>query len=315
VPLAPVPVPGAVYQSGDPDLGGDLTGISWDTIPNRQATSAQQLAEQYNICARSTSLVDTAAGQILRATITPEQLKGPGSTRFQMDGCNASVILSRSPVLSVTGGQVAPAIPPLQWTPIPADMIVIDSPPLGLYGTGVPSDAGEYGQSVTVGGGYIPFWSGRNSCFLQLTYVNGWPHCSLTADSAAGATSVSVDDCTGWGPPAGSPAGAAGTVYDPGGSGYQESAAVLSASAASGPGTLTLATGLTWPHTAGIIFSALPGQLHWASILFGVSQALTRGATATTVQTISPSGAKTSDGAEGLHKHACGLVHAYKRIW
>ena len=315
-PLAALSDAHALHQSGHSDFGGNLTGISWQTIPNRQATPAEQLAEQYNICARATGFVDTAAGQILRATITTEQLKGPGTTRFQIDSIgNATLILARSPILSILGGQCAPAIPPLQWTTIPANMYVVDSPPLSAYATGLPADAGEFGQSVTLGGGYVSTWNGRGGYFLQTQYVNGWPHCSLTTASIAGATSIQVDDCTGWGPPAGATQGASGTVYDPGGGGQQETATVLTASAAQGPGTLTLATALTWPHSTGILYSALPEQLQWASILFGVAQALTRGATATTPQTISPAGVSTGSGADALMKAAKLMVRDFKRIW
>jgi hypothetical protein len=261
-------------------------------------------------------MVDTAANQILRATITTEQLKGPGTTRFQIDSIgNATLILSRSPILSVTGGQAAPAIPPLQWTSIPADMYVVDSPPLGMYGTSVPADAGEWGQSVTLGGGYVNTWAGRGGYFLQTTYVNGWPHCSLTAASDAGATTIEVDDCTGWGPPAGTTQGAAGVIYDPGGNGQQETATVTGASVDTGPGTLTITPALTWPHSQGIIFSGMPSTLYWATILFSVSQALTRGATATTPQTISPAGVSTGSGAEALAKCARQMVRDFRRVW
>ena len=261
-------------------------------------------------------MVDSAANQILRATVTTEQLKGPGTTRFQIDSIgNAAIILARSPILSILGGQCAPAIPPLQWTTIPANMYVVDSPPLSVYGTSVPADAGEWGQSVTLGGGYVSTWNGRGGYFLQTTYVNGWPHCSLTTASIAGATTIQVDDCTGWGPPAGSTQGAAGVIYDPGGGGQQETATVTLASATTGPGTLTITPALTWPHSQGIIFSGMASTLQWAAILFGVAQALTRGATATTPQTISPAGVSTGSGADALMKAAKLMVRDFKRIW
>ena len=261
-------------------------------------------------------MVDSAANQILRATVTTEQLKGPGTTRFQIDSIgNATLILSRSPILSILGGQCAPAIPPLQWTPIPANMYVVDSPPLSVYGTSVPADAGEWGQSVTLGGGYVSTWNGRGGYFLQTEYVNGWPHCSLTAASIAGATTIAVDDCTGWGPPAGGTQGAAGVIYDPEGGGYQETATVLTASAATGPGTLTITPALTWPHSRGIIFSGMPSTLQWAAILYAISQALTRGATATTVQTISPAGVSTGSGADAMAAAARKMVRDFRRIW
>ena len=260
-------------------------------------------------------MVDVAADQVLRATITTEQLKGPGDPRFEIDSIgNATILLSRSPILQILGGQVAPAIPPLEWTPIPANMFIVNSPPLGLFGSSIPGDAGEWGQIVTLGGGYVSTWGGRGSCFAQITYANGWPHTSLTAIGNPGDTTLAVDDVTGWAPPAGLTQGAAGVIYDPSVSSAQETAVVTSASAASGPGTLTIAAPLTWEHQQGIIFSALPPQAQWSAILFAVGQALTRGATATTVQTIGPSAARTTDDPYTLMKYAEEMVHFLRRI-
>ena len=256
-------------------------------------------------------MTDTAANQVLRATITTEQFKGPGSTRWQVgQSGNSTVLLARGPILSVQGGSVASASFPLQWSAIAANMFAINSPPLGIYGTSVPGDAGEFGQSITMGAQGL---GGRGGNFLQVQYVNGWPHCSLTAQANAAATTLAVDDCTGWAPPAGLSTGAVGVIYDP--SGGQETAVVTAASATQGPGTLTLSTGLGFTHQPGVIFSALPGQLQWAAIVFGISQALIRGATATTPQTISPSGVKTSDGADALSKCARAMVRDFRRIW
>lgn len=290
------------------------TGISWSSIPFRQASPGEQLAEQYNICQRSSNMVDTAANQVLRATITTEQFKGPGTTRWQLDGGgagNSTVLLARGPILEVLGGSIATAILPVQWTPIPASQFMINSPPLGIYGTSVPGDAGEFGQSVTVGAQGLG--RGRGGSFLQVQYKNGWPHCSLTQTANAGDTALHVDDVTGWAPPAGMSTGAAGVLYDS--LQGQETAVVTAASTSQGPGTLTLSTGLSFAHEPGVICSALPSQLSWACIVFAISQALIRGATATTPQTISPSGVKTSDGADALAKCARQMVRDFRRVW
>jgi hypothetical protein len=190
----------------------------------------------------------------------------------------------------------------------------VNSPPLGLYGTSVPGDAGEWGQLVTLGRGYVTSWTGRGSWFLQTTYANGWPHCSLTAAASAGDTVLQVDDCTGWAPPPGTWTGAAGVIYDPSPGSAQETATVTAASAQAGPGIVTVTPPLTWDHDAGIIFSAMPSQLHWAAILFSVGQALTRGATATSVQTIGPTGVKTSDDPHMMMAVAELMCHAFRRV-
>ena len=148
-----------------------------------------------------------------------------------------------------------------------------------------------------------------------MQYLNGWPHCSLTAPASAGDTTLVVDDCTGWAPQEFasnfSTDGAAGVIYDPG---VQETASVTAASVASGPGTLTITPALSYAHTQGTLYSALPDQLHWASILYGISQALTRGATATTPQTISPSGVSTGGGQDAMVKAAAAMVHPFRRV-
>lgn len=255
--------------------------------------------------------MDVAANQVLRATITTEQFVGPGTTRWKQDGWISILLLARGPILNVLGGQIAPRLPPLQFTTVPANQFYVNSPPLGIYGTSVPGDAGEFGQSVTMGGQLVT--GGRGSAVLQVQYANGWPHCSLTQAASAGDTALHVDDCTGFAPPAGLMTGAAGILYDM--TGGQETATVTAATVTQGPGVLTVTPALMDAHQAGVIFSAMPATLQWASILFGVAQALTRGATATTPQTLSPSGVKTGDGAMAIEKAACAMVRNFRRVW
>ena len=107
-----------------------------------------------------------------------------------------------------------------------------------------------------------------------------------------------MDDCTGWGPPgtnsaANSTYGATGVIYD---GASQETIQCTSASATAGPGTLSLASPLAYTHSAGVMVSALPADVIWASALFTGADALTRGATTTVVRNITghaggPSGA------------------------
>jgi hypothetical protein len=102
---------------------------------------------------------------------------------------------------------------------------------------------------------------------------------------------LTVDDITGWD-------GAAGNVYD---GSSQEFVSVTdvtpdTSGAISGPGTLTLSAPLVYGHDKGTIVSTLPASVMQAAIYLCVSQALTRGATATTVQSISggPTGGGTT---------------------
>ena len=152
---------------------------------------------------------------------------------------------------------------------------------------------------------------GRNGVLLRISYVNGWPHTSLTSDVAIGATSLPVDDCTGWAVTGEfGNTGAAGTIYD---SGQQESIKVSAASVTSGPGNLTVPA-LTFGHVAGTMVTTLPQSVIWATILFASAQALTRGATSTTVHQIPGTGSGAgAKAAEDLVSEGEILLHGLRR--
>jgi hypothetical protein len=315
------------------------TGIVWETIgggplPDDQ----QQFDEIVNLCRRATSMVDGYCNQPLRATLDLETLYGPGDFRFQMQpNGNARLLLSRSPVTQVLGGQISTAASfPAQWTPIGPQFYKIEKPLLGVYGTSAPGGSDNSGQAVLLAPGFASWFAGRLGYQVQTVYVNGWPHGSLTRAAAAGDMTVTIDDCTGWGPPpeiamqAGASSttvpqipgilpipqltqigqGAAGTIYDPG---WQETFSTLATSATSGPGLLTLAAPLAYAHQVGAMVSTLPNTIIQAAILYCVAQALVRGATATSIQATPGSMA-----AEKEPGHYAGeaelLIHPYKRV-
>lgn len=284
--------PGAPYINPAVLLSAP-TGISWATVPGPRATADQQLAAQLDICMRATSAIDTYCGTPLRATIDTETVRGPGDWRFTQrpDGV-ARLILSRPPVVSVISGQYSPTASfPSQWTALAGTQFKVEQPLMGVWGTTAPGAADTGGQAVLMAPGVLGY-GGRGSYEVQVTYMNGWPHTQLTADAAAGATTLSVDDVTGW-------VGAVGTVRDTVG---QETVSVVSTSpsgpTASGPGTVTLASPLANAHSAGTLVSTLPGSVVEAAILFAVSQALVRGATAVTA----PGVPGASNGGGGMSK-------------
>jgi hypothetical protein len=291
------------------------TGILWDSVPSLgKATPQQQWDAQVDVCAKASAAINGYCNQPLRATIDVETLFGPGDFRFQMrPNGTARLLLSRSPVLRVLSGQVSSASQfPESWTPIPATGFKVERPLIGVYGTTAPGASGDGGQSVLLAPGYASWWGGRGGWQVQVTYVNGWPHGSTQQASSPGDSVLRVDDCTGWGPLAGATTGAAGVLHDPG---TQEAFTVTAASAQSGPGTLTLAVPLGYPHPAGTLATTLPGTVIEAAILFAVSNALVGGATATTQQAIpgvAATGGKTS--AEYVAEAEL-LIHAYKRVW
>ena len=261
---------------------------------------------------RATAMIDAYCNQVLRATIDIETLHGP-AFRLTVGGNgagNARAVLSRWPVTQVLAGQCAPNSLPYQWTTIPPQFMAPHVPPVGIYGTSVPSSAADGGQAIDIGGGYINWSAGRVGYVLQVTYLNGWPHAGITTAATAGATSLQVDDCTGWAPVTPGGQGATGTIFD---SGAQETIICTAASAQSGPGTLTLGSPLVYGHGVGVAVSALPAQIQWAAINFAAAQALTRGATATTVQTITGAASGSGSSPDGLTTRAQALCHPFKR--
>jgi hypothetical protein len=313
-PLSPYITPSLLTQAS--------TGISWGSIPaGKDVSEGQRIAEQANICARATALVDEAVSQPLRATIDTLVLYGPGvRVGAPQNGClePARLILKRWPVLEVISVQVAQNTFPVVWSTVPPGNYAPANPVSGLYGSIAPTAAAEGGQAILVSSQYVNWAFGRNGYAIEVAYVNGWPHTSLTASATPAtppaAQTISVDDCTGWAITAavGGTTGATGTVYD---AGSQEVIQVTAASATQGPGTLTLAAPLQNTHAAGTMISTLPQSVVWAAILFCCSQALTRGATSTTI--LQAPGGKSDGGsmrATTLAKQACDILAPYKRV-
>lgn len=292
------------------------TGISWSTIPfGSQVTPEQRAAEAQNICDRATAIADGYCNQSLRATVDTEFIQGPDyyATVQQSTG-NVRLIMSRSPVLDAVSVQVSPNIFPRSWTSLPAGYWQPEWPVIGVYGSTAAGGSGQGGQALIIsgqaGGGW---WLGRNGFIFQVMYVNGWPHTQLTEPAAAGTSTITVDDCSGWALSAiaGVPTGARGTLHD----NQQESAHVTAATATSGPGTLTLSSPLSYNHEPNVLFTAMPSTIQWGCVLAATSIALTRGATATSVHTI-PGGsvAPGMKSPDQLMTEAELLWHSYRRI-
>jgi len=278
--------------------------------------------------ARATSRVDGYCSQVLRATLDTELLHGPdyrvtvgpaSGGRYPTPywgasaALNARLILSRWPVLSVTNVLTCPNnLWPRTWSTVPTSYYEPEVPTIGLYNTVAPSGAVDGGQAILVGGGYINWDYGRNGWAVQVQYVNGWPHASLTSAVAAGATSLPVNDCTGWAVENyfDTYTGATGRIDD---SGQQEAIHVTATSVTAGPGTLTLSSAISYPHEAGVLVTTMPASVQQACIYFAAAEALTRGATSTTIHAVG-GGAQSSDkGAEDLIAEGELLLHAYRR--
>lgn len=287
------------------------TGISWSSLPWRNATDAEQAAEILNICTRATDDINGWCHQPLRATVDTEVLVGPRSSRMCVNP-NGTVRLgvSRFPVTAVISARMSdPSGFPPVWTSIAADQLRPERPAIGTYGTSAASSAGEGGQSILLAPGYVTSADARGSRQLEVVYANGWPHGSLTSDAHTGAMSIAVDDITGW-------TGAAGRVHDVG---LQEDVAVTSVTpsvsgAVSGPGALHLSSALGHDHDAGVMVTAMPGTVVQAAILLCVAQALTRGATATTVQSQPGASQGAGGGIKELEQRAFRLLQPFRRV-
>lgn len=304
------------------------TGIDWTTItPWDDATPAMNQNEIWNMCARATAKVDGYCNQTLRATVDTELLHGPDfkvtvgpggggaspTPYWATAGFNARVILARWPVLEVLGVQTCPnAMWPRTWTSVPSGYYEPENPPVGIYGSVAPGSTAQGGQAIIVAPGYVNWNYGRNGWAIQVTYLNGWPHCELAVSAQAGDTVITVDDCTAWAITNyfGTYTGATGTVKD---LGQQEAVHVQSSSVTAGPGTITLREPLTYPHEAGTIITTLPSSIEEACILFATAEALTRGATSTTIHDIGGHSQATGGDIAGLNSEAELLCHPFRR--
>lgn len=277
------------------------TGISWESIPELTSSSTAQYAEQLNICWRATHWINGYCNQVLRATVNTEELLGP-TFRLTVDAgqtTTARFIVSRWPVTSIvkarwsaTGGV------PNRWNTIPLTTMFIEDP--NFLSEGISTTGGAGAQAIRIAPGYVSWFAGRNAYRVQLTYVNGWSHCGVVTSVDAGATQLEVTDCTGmlvWNA-TNELEGITTWLFD---GANTELVEVTTVSASTGPGTVTLKAGTTFPHTASLLrpllLSSLPEAVQEAGILHATYQALVRGATATTVQAMPG----TETGASGAH--------------
>jgi hypothetical protein len=301
-------------------LANAPTGVSWDIIPFPGASSDAQLAEQTAVCWRATSIVDTYCNQVLRATVDTEELSGPGAPRVgvQRDTGNGLLVMRRWPVTEVLAVQISSNRSwPREWSPVPAGRFEVERPLINMATDTASATAPDGGSGILVAPGYVSWDHGRNGQRILVSYTNGWPHTSLTAAAQVGDTVLQVDDVTGW-------TGANGFAYD---GASTEALSVSSVSATSplplpngagaaqtGPGTVTLTSPLTYAHDAGVVVSALPANVLWATILAAATQALESGITAITIQDIPGSQTVGGHGVSDLEMQYKELLDPFKRI-
>lgn len=295
------------------------TGAPWDIVPNSGSSgTAAQIAETTNILWRASSRLDRIANQPVRATVNSETLQGPD---FRLTVDNSGVgrfMTSRWPVTQVLGGQVSPrATIPRSWSTIPVTAMDMEEPPMTLLSPAVEGASGAGGNAILIAPGYVSWANGRNGYTCQVSYVNGWPHCGVTAAVTAGAAQFDADDVSGM---------AAGTAcfwYD---GSATEVVTVDSATATApvtlpsggtapaGPGTVTLTAATQYAHEAGTIVSALPQDIAWAVIELAAAQVLSEGATAVAIPEIAGALTSGGKGVDDLVKDAKEIIAGYHRI-
>jgi hypothetical protein len=273
------------------------------------------------MCGRATSRVDSYANQTLRATLDTELCHGPdyrvtlgpGAGGMGPLGGNVRVILSRWPVLEVIEVQVcANGTWPRTWTTLPAGTAEPWMPPIGVYGSSAPAGDLSGSQTILIAPGYITWALGRNGYAIMVRYINGWPHAALSAFVSAGSMTLPLDDCTGWALENyfGTYTGATGSIKD---SGQQEAIHVTTSSVTAGPGIVTLTSPTVYPHQAGTVVSTLPRSVEQACIYFATAEALTRGATSTTIHAVGGAPQSSGQGAQALIEEGELLIHGYRR--
>lgn len=247
------------------------TGISWSTLVKGHANDAVTTAEQANICWRATEIADQYCNQVLRATMDTETLDAP-SERVALlpNGICRIPVLARWPVIAINQVQVSLSNFPPEWATLDPSQYRVRN-----ASTDTVSGAGAYGMDIAPG--YVSWFGGRYGYQIQVQYTNGWPHATTTATSATGDTALSVDDTSGV------LAGTKLTIYD---GANTEDVTVSSATAVSGPGTVTLSTGTQYAHASGVLATALPSAIQQACIYIATFEALTRGATAIAIPAV-----------------------------
>jgi hypothetical protein len=270
-------------------------------------------------------MIDGFVNQALRATVDTEQRSGPGDYRINIEQAtgNTRWILGRWPVTEILAIQVSGnAQFPRQWNQVASGMYDIENPVIGVYGSYLSGgSAGSGGQSILIAPGYGSWWLGRNGYRFSCTYVNGWPHAGVTANATAGATTLTVDDVTGF-------TGAAAYIYDGAQSETVQVASVTATTpltlpngggtASAGPGTLTLSSPLVYNHAgsspANVVISSLPSDILWAAMLAATTQALESGITSVSIQNIAGSQTAGGHGVSDLSLQWESIMEPFRRV-
>lgn len=304
------------------------TGISWGTIPIQGSTSNQQLAEQVNLCWRATHAIDAYCNQVLRATFSTQQVVGPGRRLSVSPSTGVvRVQLDQWPVLAVVNASytLQNAFPRV-YQPIPSNYIDLEYVDATVTGSPIVGGNAVGPTAMIISPNYVSNWWGVAGFRVQAQYVAGFPHAGITANVTVSATTISVDDVTGYAiATTANPIGT--TIYDGANTEVVEVTGVTASNAttgsgAYGPGTLTIASpGASFAHaglTDGLpncTISTLPAVIEQAAIEMAMGFALLRGSTATTIPR-QPGSAQNTGGVNwSVSEAAKEILQPYRRVY
>jgi hypothetical protein len=252
------------------------------------ALNDQELA---NVIARASSWVDAYCGQVLAATTETETFRA----RISRDG-----MLRVHPrywpiieVVSVSYGSLPSNLSPVNLSTVWIEQQAVVCPLAGM--------TSQFLGPIDFSGSYQP----TAEQFVSMTYVNGYPNALLAANTSVSATSLTVNDATGF------RAGMQFVIYD--GTGTQ--LCTVASTYTLNSTTVPLTSALTSAHTAGVSVSALPPAVKHATICATNMILKARGTSAIVMDRLTPTNIQNfSQASFNDMEQAKQLLEPFRRV-
>lgn len=256
-------------------------------------TSAINDQELANVIARASSWIDAHCGQVLASTTDTETL------RCYIDRRGFLRVHPRYwPITQVVS---------LSYGPLPNSVASVDISTLWIEQESVIFPIQGFSSAFA---GPIQFsgnYSTTSEQFVTISYVNGYANTTISASVAASATSLNVNDLTGFAP------NIQFSIYD--GSNTEICTVASSFTPTSGPGSLSVSSPLKYPHLATISVSALPPAIKQAAIYVTSAILKARGNAALVMQTLTPQTFQSANpSAIADYESAVDILKPYRRI-
>lgn len=219
------------------------TGTDVDDLVGGGTTAINDV-ELANEIARACSWIDSHCNQVLAATLDTDNFRG----RISRDGF-LKVHPRYNPIVEVVSASVG--VQPNYMTSLDPTTAWIEPQSVLFPMTGV---AGFFAAPIQFS---PPYTIGRE-VLVSMTYVNGYANTLLASNASVGASTLSVNDLTGFVP------GQKFQVYD--GADNELLTVASSFTPAQAAGSLPLAAPTSKAHSAGVSVSALPPAIKLAAI-------------------------------------------------